>query len=287
MNISVNQTTYYPISNDRMFAAVLAGNPDLAQKMIETILGIQVDHVVCVNAQQILNFNVDTKSVRFDVYIKDQVGVVYDVEMQASPNDRKWLPKRSRYYGSVIDTENVKEGTPYKEIQNSYIIFICTYDPFNGGLARYTGKVKCEEDESVNLENGITYVYLNANAVRKNVSKEVGALLDYIAGKEGEMTELTESLQREVDRYNEDKHWRHWNMTFEEELNEAREEGIEKGIEKGKKEGKEEMLNNVAFAFDLFREGKSDEEVFQTERFSSMEQVKKIRTMWKKHFDKE
>ena len=72
-------------------------------------------------------------------------------------------------------------------------------------------------------------------------------------------------------------------MTFEEELNEAREEGIEKG----KKEGKEEMLNNVAFAFDLFREGKSDEEVFQTERFSSMEQVKKIRTMWKKHFDKE
>ena len=139
MNISVNQTTYYPISNDRMFAAVLAGNPDLAQKMIETILGIQVDHVVCVNAQQILNFNVDTKSVRFDVYIKDQVGVVYDVEMQASPNDRKWLPKRSRYYGSVIDTENVKEGTPYKEIQNSYIIFICTYDPFNAGLARYTG----------------------------------------------------------------------------------------------------------------------------------------------------
>ena len=281
MNISVNQTTYYPISNDRMFAAVLAGNPDLAQKMIETILGIQVDHVVCVNAQQILNFNVDTKSVRFDVYIKDQVGVVYDVEMQASPNDRKWLPKRSRCYVSIIDEETVRPETLGKDLKDTYIIFICTYDPFNGGLARYTGKIMCEEDESANLENGITYVYLNANAIRKNVSKEVGALLDYIAGNEGEMTELTESLQREVDRYNKDKHWRHWNMTFEEELNDAREESREEGIEIGIEKGGQAMMEKIAFAFGLFREGKSDEEVFQTERFSSMEEIAQIRTMWK------
>ncbi len=77
-------------------------------------------------------------------------------------------------------------------------------------------------------------------------------------------------------------------MTFEEELDAARDEGMKKGleigiqksIEKGKLLGRQEMLENIVFAFRLFREGKSDEEVFRSERFSSMEQVKEIRKMW-------
>ena len=119
MNSETPERKYYPISNDKMFAAVLASNPDLARQMIETILDIRIDHVVCVNAQQILNYNANVKSVRFDVYIKDQAGVIYDVEMQASPKNRRWLPKRSRYYGSVIDAETVKSGISYKDIKNT------------------------------------------------------------------------------------------------------------------------------------------------------------------------
>lgn len=83
-------------------------------------------------------------------------------------------------------------------------------------------------------------------------------------------------------------------MTFEEELNDARDEGLEKGLEKGLEQGLEQgmekgkvlggqmMLENINFAFDLFCEGKTDEEVFQSERFSSMEQVHEIRNLWKK-----
>ena len=276
MNSETPERKYYPISNDKMFAAVLASNPDLARQMIETILDIRIDHVVCVNAQQILNYNANVKSVRFDVYIKDQAGVIYDVEMQASPKNRRWLPKRSRYYGSVIDAETVKSGTSYKDIKNTYIIFICTYDPFDEGLARYTGKTMCVEDPGVTMEDGITHIYLNARAVRKNVSEELAVLLDYIAGKEEKSSELTDALQREVNRYNKDEDWRHWSMTFEEELNEAREEGREEG----RKEG-QEMLENIFFAFSMFRDGKSDEEIFRAERFSSMDQIRELRKKWR------
>ena len=66
-------------------------------------------------------------------------------------------------------------------------------------------------------------------------------------------------------------------MTFEEELNEAREEGREEG----RKEGRQEMLENIFFAFTMFRDGKSDEEIFQTERFSSMEEIREYRDIWK------
>ena len=281
MNSETPERKYYPISNDKMFAAVLASNPDLAQQMIETILDIRIDHVVCVNAQQILNYNANVKSVRFDVYIKDQAGVIYDVEMQASPKNRRWLPKRSRYYGSVIDAETVKSGTSYKDIKNTYIIFICTYDPFDEGLARYTGKTMCVEDRGVTMEDGITHIYLNARAVRKNVSEELAVLLDYIAGKEEKSSELTDALQREVNRYNKDEDWRHWSMTFEEELNEAREEGREEGWKEGRKVGGQEMMEIIFFAFAMFRYGKSDEELFRTERFSSMEQIRELRKKWR------
>ena len=65
-------------------------------------------------------------------------------------------------------------------------------------------------------------------------------------------------------------------MTFEEELNEAREEGREEG----RKEG-QEMLENIFFAFSMFRDGKSDEEIFRTERFSSMDQIRELRKKWR------
>ena len=66
-------------------------------------------------------------------------------------------------------------------------------------------------------------------------------------------------------------------MTFEEELNEAREEGREEG----RKEVRQEMLENIFFAFNMFRNGKSDEELFRTERFSSMDQIRELRKKWR------
>ncbi len=69
-------------------------------------------------------------------------------------------------------------------------------------------------------------------------------------------------------------------MTFEEELNDARDEGLEKGMEKGKVLGGQMMLENINFAFDLFREGKTDEEVFQSGKFSSLDEITEFRRIW-------
>ncbi len=41
------------------------------------------------------NLDMDARSVRLDVYVKDEKEVVYDIEMQVSHT--KELPKRSRY----------------------------------------------------------------------------------------------------------------------------------------------------------------------------------------------
>lgn len=40
------------------------------------------------------------------------------------------LPLRVRYYQGMIDQEILSSGTDYIFLKETYIIFICTYDPF-------------------------------------------------------------------------------------------------------------------------------------------------------------
>ena len=47
-------------------------------------------------------------------------------------------PIRSRYYQSTIDTDFMKRNSTYKELPESKVLFICTFDPFGKGKSRYT-----------------------------------------------------------------------------------------------------------------------------------------------------
>ena len=51
--------------------------------------------------EKTLDVTPDGKSARFDVYVEDAAGTVYDIEMQVTA--KRNLPKRSRYYQSMID----------------------------------------------------------------------------------------------------------------------------------------------------------------------------------------
>ena len=52
----------------------------------------------------------DSKSVRFDVYTRDDK-MIFDIEMQTTM--RKDLSKRARYYQSVIDMDNLSRGKSF------------------------------------------------------------------------------------------------------------------------------------------------------------------------------
>ena len=82
--------------------------------------------------------------------MRDGKGTVYDIEMQVT--DTKELPKRSRYYQSMIDLQMIDRGQSYKKLKPSYIIFICPFDIFDKGKHIYTFENICKEDNSVSLE---------------------------------------------------------------------------------------------------------------------------------------
>ncbi len=158
---------------------------------------MDIDHVEYPELQKAIKEDFDAKGVRLDVYVNDGKGTVYDIEMQAVTS--KYLPRRTRYYQSMIDLQLVDKGQDNDTLNNSYIIFICLSDLFGKGRYMYTFENVCKEDSEVILNDGAKKVFLNADGRNGAVSEELKAFLDYVAGKPSEAI-FVKKLEYAVER---------------------------------------------------------------------------------------
>ncbi len=149
--------------------------------------------------------------------------------MQAA--DTKELPKRSRYYQSMIDLQVIDKGQPYKKLNRSYVIFICPFDLFGRGRHIYTFENICKEDHSILLGDEAVKIFLNADSGMSDVSPELKAFLDYVSGKKSEDI-FIQRLEEAVKEAKRNRKWRHEYMT----LAMRDQENLERGIEQGKME---------------------------------------------------
>ena len=158
--------------------------------------------------------------------MKDEKEVVYDIEMQVS--DTKELPKRSRYYQGMMDLQLIDKGQYYDELNQSYVIFICPFDVFGKGRYIYTFENICKEENRISMGDGTVKIFLNADGKMNDVSRELKAFLDYVAGKKSEDA-FVNKLEETVKAAKKNREWRREYMT----LLMRDQENIEKGIEKG------------------------------------------------------
>lgn len=122
------------ISNDFLFGKIMR-DAELCKELLQRILpDLEIDHVEYPELQKGIKPDIDAKSVRLDVYVNDGKNTVYDIEMQAT--NSKELPERSRYYQGMIDLQLIDKGQYYKELSQSYVIFICPFDVFGKGRDR-------------------------------------------------------------------------------------------------------------------------------------------------------
>lgn len=235
-NHNTNTTAWeeLQISNDFIFGKIMQ-NPELCKGLLQRILPeLKIDHIEYPETQKAIRPDIDAKSVRFDAYVKDGKGTVYDIEMQVAPS--KELPKRTRYYQSLLDMQMIDRGEPYKRLKPSYIIFICPFDQFNMGRHIYTFENTCKEDKTILLGDETTKIFLNAKGTMDDVSPELKAFLDYVAGKKPADPFVGE-LEEAVKNARKNREWRHEYMTLLMREQEKYENGKEEGIEIGKAEG--------------------------------------------------
>ena len=153
------------------------------------------------------------------MYVADDVGTVYDVEIQTE--SKKSLPKRTRYYQGMIDLHILEKGEDYASLKKSFVIFICTYDPFGKGRRVYTFENRCIEDTSIALDDEATKIILNAKGTVGEVSEELRNLLSYMDGS-APNSEYTRKLEKAVEEIRSDEKWRREYMVLNEMMRESR-----------------------------------------------------------------
>ena len=101
---------------------IITGKPDLILTKCET----QADMKRVTGA----------RSICLDAYATDSAGKKYDIEVQRADNGAD--PHRARYHSSVMDVENLDEKQDYKELPDTYVIFITENDYYKAGEPVYT-----------------------------------------------------------------------------------------------------------------------------------------------------
>ncbi|MCI9569670.1 MAG: Rpn family recombination-promoting nuclease/putative transposase [Lachnospiraceae bacterium] len=257
------------LSNDFLFGKVMR-NPELCKEMLELILGVEIERLEYPEAQKNINEEKDAKGVRLDVYVRNGSGEIYNIEVQAL--DTEELPKRSRYYSSMIDLQELNKGEPYWKLKQSYVIFICTFDLFGEGRHRYTFENVCIENTGIRLKDGTTKIFLNTEGTAEDISGELKAFLDYVGGRESD-NGFVKRLAKEMEKAKQNREWRREYMTLLMRDQENLERGIKQGIKQGIEQGEERfaVLNR---------------RLLQDKRYDDLERVLKDKAYRQKLYEK-
>ena len=214
-------------------------NKEICQELLERLLKIKIDHIEYPEIEKTISPYYETKGVRLDVYVKDSEKV-FDIELQNACDED--LPLRTRFYQSMLDTDNLLKGQDYSELPSSFIIFICNFDPFNLNLPIYSFKNRCEENPEILLNDKTIKKFYNATAYKQEKDVAISAFLEYIFNQKtvDDFTSKIDSFiqnikQQEVNK----KEFQNMNLHDRDNFRRGKKEGIiegahEKAIETAK-----------------------------------------------------
>lgn len=239
------------IKDNFMFDAVMMDEND-CKGLLERVLEIPIERVK-VSREKSIVYHPEYKGVRLDVYAKDECQSHYNVEMEVKRKSA--LGKRSRYYQSQMCMELLLSGEDYSELPDTYVIFICDFDPFDEEKYRYTFEMNCKESEQTNLKDGRTIVFLNTHGKNeREVPKELVTLPKYVkadlVGSEEVFDDpYVEQLQNFIRKLKESREMEERFMIFEEMLKEEHAQGLEEGRREGLVEGCVSTLKETLLLF--------------------------------------
>ena len=236
------------LSDDFLFSKVFS-DAEVCRQVLEKILKVKIKKIKFVESQKSIDLVMESKAIRLDIYVQDEEETIYNVEMQRGKH--KNLAKRSRYYQGSVDLDFIQKGSDYLALCKSFVIFICTFDPFGKGRHIYSFENYCIEDQSLKLNDETTKIFLNTRGVMDDVDEEMKELLSYVENSTDTYvaqtkSELVHQLHDRVNRIKQDKRLEVEYMT----LYEIFKEEFEAGKIEGKREEKVEIAKNLLDVLD-------------------------------------
>lgn len=147
--------------DDGFFSICFADDTECAELVLRILLDKDDLKVTSVKTQYRMK-NLRGHDIILDAFATDSEGVRYNVEIQRSSHGA--VPKRARYYSSMIDANILSSGDDYTLLTETYVIFITEKDVLGKGLPIYhIDRTIAETDDA--FDDGSHIVYVNASVV--------------------------------------------------------------------------------------------------------------------------
>ena len=211
-----------------MFAAVMS-DAEKCRRLLELVLDMKILEVQVIS-EKTITYHSEYHGVRLDV-LAEEAGMKrrFCVEMQVKKESV--LAKRSRYYHAQMDMDALLAGKSYDKLPDTYVIFICDFDPIGAGLYRYRIQNIVQETNEP-LRDGNKTVFLSTKGTNKaDVPDELVQFLQYVGHPENSMkaeNSFVRDLQNQVEAIKRNREWEGKYMLLEEMMREEKKEGQER-----------------------------------------------------------
>ena len=251
--------------NDALFRTMAKDNIPLVEHIIRVTLNRDDISILRVNTQDDIHLFSFQHSVILDCLAIDKDGVLFDIEVQKFNNDS--LEKRVRYYSSMLDSRySLSKGMPFKEIKDSYVIFLMEEDYFHLGGQVYEVE-KVIKGYNLPFIDGSNTIFVNAtNKGREDLDNLMQSLVstDYREMKDQVIRECTMYYKTTVD--GEDKVCEALREYVAKSYDTGKADGINIGITKGTVTTLINLVNsgNITLDYAIANSGLSKEEFSAT-----------------------
>ncbi len=146
-----------PIDDDFM-RCLFKDNIPLAEFVLRIITDKQDLIITDCETQKDMKRLAGAHSICLDAYGTDADGKRYDLEIQRQEKGAD--PHRARYHSSVMDVENLRSGQEFRELPDTYTIFITEKDFYGKGMPIYPiERINLATDKP--FEDGEHILYVN------------------------------------------------------------------------------------------------------------------------------
>ena len=146
--------------DDDLMSHVFDKNIEATELILRIILGRNIK-VMSVNGQdKFKNPIVGGRDIVLDIHAIKENGEEIDIEVQGDAKGA--IVQRARFHSSMMDSRMLKEKQLFKELRDSYVIFIYKNDKFKRGLPVYHID-RCINETGEPFGDGSHIIYVNGS----------------------------------------------------------------------------------------------------------------------------
>lgn len=222
--------------DDYLMSHVFDQNIEATELLLSAILDRDIKVVRSDGQVELKNPKVKGRDITLDIRAIDVDGKNIDIEVQG--NSAGANVHRARYHSSMLDSRMLSAGQDFKELKDSYVIFIYRHDKFRRGLPVYNIK-RYVSETGESFDDGSHIIYVNGN-YRGN--DKLGKLLEDFRQPNPENIHYTE-LASGMKHFKETEKGR-------DQMSEAVEEYAKEYAEQKQMINIQSLMENVKFTLD-------------------------------------